>query len=387
MKFSETLHEKLISKPTVVPEEVQSPALSTLQKDKLPSDPTISSCETSTTVSDSEAPIPSSESVFSMALVKQSTYIGDSSSPNSGESPILSPRNLDGSAAAIAPVSTESVSGDDGSVVRYRMPYSSSDRPYSEYGGQRVYECTICHWKFKIRQHLTRHMLSHTDEKRFKCEVCGKSFNRKSNMKNHRKIHAGYTCDRCHEHFASLKDYRAHEEEEKCPKLSEKQSTAAVCASTTNDTSKDVSLSAKKPAGKSATDSKSQIFRCSICNTMYGYQAGLKRHMRQKHSQGVVAVKPKHTCPICGKVFERPYRLYVHFNKLHRTAFAEPAVRKAIQDLEPLVRDTPGMQNFEVKSLLDGNDNVTGDMYALDTKSEEDAHAGPKDYHIKECSE
>ena len=320
--------------------------------------------ESSTSISDSDL-VPPSQSVVSLALINQSNYVSAGSSPNSSDSAMLSPMNSENSVVAI-PNSSGSINDVEGgaSNPRYRMPYSSSDQPYNGYG-QRVYECTICHWKFKIRQHLTRHMLSHTDEKRFECEVCGKTFNRKSNMKNHRKIHAGYTCEKCNQHFTSLKDYRAHEEEDKCPKLSEPQSALVPVNS---DAQKDTAIVPKKIT-KSA-DSKGQIFRCNICNTMYGYQAGLKRHMRQKHSQGTVAVKPKHACPICGKVFERPYRLYVHFNKLHRTAFAEPAVRQAIQALEP--REDVDAQHLEVQALLDANDNMSSAQFSPVVKEEVD---------------
>lgn len=52
------------------------------------------------------------------------------------------------------------------------------------------YECDVCKkYSTLYKTHLIRHMLVHSDEKQFKCELCSKTFHQKSNLYRHKKIH------------------------------------------------------------------------------------------------------------------------------------------------------------------------------------------------------
>lgn len=54
----------------------------------------------------------------------------------------------------------------------------------------RSHSCDVCRAKFRRREHLERHLLSHTQQRAFVCTECNQTFTRKDNMAVHmRKMH------------------------------------------------------------------------------------------------------------------------------------------------------------------------------------------------------
>ncbi len=54
------------------------------------------------------------------------------------------------------------------------------------------FECEICHSKFTHHHHLNQHMKTHDDTINHTCEICGRKMKYKFNMVKHMKTHIRY---------------------------------------------------------------------------------------------------------------------------------------------------------------------------------------------------
>ena len=75
--------------------------------------------------------------------------------------------------------------------------------------------CSTCDRRFSQKNDLHRHQATHTDERKFKCEVCldKRSFKTKCQLTNHMKFHyePKHWCLKCGKKFHRSDSLKQHE--------------------------------------------------------------------------------------------------------------------------------------------------------------------------------
>ena len=168
--------------------------------------------------------------------------------------------------------------------------------------GEKPYACSTCGKKFARKDHLKNHQATHSDERKFKCEICPdeKSFKTKKQLNMHMKFHnePSHQCEVCqkrfHKKWSLDKHRRTH--------TGEKPYACSVCD--------------KKFAHKStlkihqASHSDERKFKCEVCPDDRWFKT---KHALQKHM--VFHYEPKLTCLNCNKKFHTSTGLKSHQNR------------------------------------------------------------------------
>ncbi|CAL1301370.1 unnamed protein product [Larinioides sclopetarius] len=136
-------------------------------------------------------------------------------------------------------------------------------------GGERRYNCDVCHKQFKNKSLLVNHYRKHTGEKPFVCGTCGKEFNKKGNLTQHLRTHTGekpFACGTCGREFSRKEHLERH----------------------------------------FRTHTGEKPFACETCGREFRQETDLERHLRIHTGE-----KP-FVCDTCGKEFSRKGSLTQH---------------------------------------------------------------------------
>ncbi|XP_055522416.1 zinc finger protein 429-like [Wyeomyia smithii] len=228
-------------------------------------------------------------------------------------------------------------------VERYRCDICGKDyksttnlnqhKKYHTSHEDELLKCPDCGKGFVYRYALVKHMTTHSNEREFECDICGKSYKTATNLYDHRKYHISgenklHRCDNCGKgfvyHHLLLRHMRTHSDERRyrCDICSKDFKSASNLSehmkyhTTREDELHRCDFCAKTFVYRSVllnymhahSDERSR--RCDICGKEYKSPAGLNQHKKYHTSHE----NELHKCPICGKGFVHRRILVEHIN-------------------------------------------------------------------------
>ena len=165
--------------------------------------------------------------------------------------------------------------------------------------GEKPYVCSTCDKRFANKQALQRHQTTHSDEKKIKCDICQdeRYFKTKLHLNYHMKLHyePSHQCEVCLKSFHRKSDVNIHMRTH----TGEKPYICSIC---------DRRFARKNTYQRhQATHSDEKKFKCNICpdERCFKTKNQLSNHM-QFHNE------PKHSCVHCNKKFHHSTLLKEH---------------------------------------------------------------------------
>ncbi|KAM8836949.1 zinc finger protein 646 isoform 1-T6 [Spinachia spinachia] len=201
------------------------------------------------------------------------------------------------------------------------------------------FQCNICGKENSNTLALKSHLRSHTYQKKYSCAECGKAFRLATQLTTHQRVHLARRVKEKSYRKVDM-EYPADEIEIEIENdLSEQ--TGSVRNSTENSPADDEMDAVYNPQFETHDGAATRPYRCDLCDKSYIHHRSLNNH-KKTHQVGMFE------CTVCFKLFNNMAALYSH-QRTHKTrSGADPDSMAGSYTSTPLDQFSPQSQEASV---------------------------------------
>ncbi|TKS89967.1 Zinc finger protein 26 [Collichthys lucidus] len=201
------------------------------------------------------------------------------------------------------------------------------------------FECNICGKENSNALALKSHLRSHTSQKKYSCAECGKSFRLATQLATHERVHFARRVKEQSYRKVDM-DYPTQENENDHPHHPSEQSTS-IGIPAENSPAEEKMEVVYNAQSEISDDAANRPFRCDLCDKSYIHHRSLTNH-KKTHQVGMFE------CTVCFKLFNNMAALYSH-QRTHKTrSGTDPASMGGSYSGTPLDQFSPQSQDAQV---------------------------------------